>query len=78
MPIVLLAHKAVSAKNTGELIELSKNSLVSLNFASGGSGTSEHLAAALFNLQASTNIPHVAYRGGAPATSDLMSGQVAH
>jgi len=53
MPIVLLAHKAVSAKNTGELIELSKNSLVSLNFASGGSGTSEHLAAALFNLQVS-------------------------
>ena len=76
MPNVLLAHKSVPVKNINELIALSKSNPTSLNFASGGSGTSEHLAAALFNLQAGTTIPHIPYRGGAPATTDLMSGQV--
>ena len=76
MPNVLLAHKSVSATNIAELIALSKSNPASLNFASGGSGTSEHLASALFNLQAGTAIPHIPYRGGAPATADLMSGQV--
>ncbi|MEI7569972.1 MAG: tripartite tricarboxylate transporter substrate binding protein, partial [Alcaligenaceae bacterium] len=76
MPNVLLAHKSVPVKNINELIALSKSNPTSLNFASGGSGTSEHLAAALFNLQAGTTIPHIPYRGGAPATADLMSGQV--
>ena len=76
MPNVLLAHKAVPAKTVSELIALSKTNPASLNFASGGSGTSEHLAAALFNLKAGTTIPHIPYKGGAPATNDLMGGQV--
>jgi tripartite-type tricarboxylate transporter receptor subunit TctC len=59
-----------------ELIALSKTNPASLNFASGGSGTSEHLAAALFNLKAGTTISHIPYKGGAPAATDLMGGQV--
>jgi tripartite-type tricarboxylate transporter receptor subunit TctC len=76
MPNVLLAHKSVAASTIRELIALSKTNAVGLNFASGGSGTSEHLAAALFNLKAGTAIAHIPYKGGAPATTDLMSGQV--
>jgi tripartite-type tricarboxylate transporter receptor subunit TctC len=76
MPNVLLAHNSVAATSIKQLIELSKTNPASLNFASGGSGTSEHLAAALFNLKAGTTIPHIPYKGGAPATNDLMSGQV--
>jgi tripartite-type tricarboxylate transporter receptor subunit TctC len=76
MPNVLLAHKSVAATTIRELIALSKTNAAGLNFASGGSGTSEHLAAALFNLKAGTAIAHIPYKGGAPATTDLMSGQV--
>lgn len=76
MPNVLLAHKSVAATTLRELIALSKTNAAGLNFASGGSGTSEHLAAALFNLKAGTAIAHIPYKGGAPATTDLMGGQV--
>jgi tripartite-type tricarboxylate transporter receptor subunit TctC len=76
MPNVLLAHNSVAATTIKELVALSKTNPASLNFASGGSGTSEHLAAALFNLKAGTDIPHIPYKGGAPATNDLMAGQV--
>ena len=76
MPNVLLAHNSVAATTIKDLIALSKTNPASLNFASGGSGTSEHLAAALFNLKAGTTIPHIPYKGGAPAATDLMSGQV--
>lgn len=76
MPNVLLAHKSVAANTVSELIALSKTNPASLNFASGGSGTSEHLAAALFNLKAGTTISHIPYKGGAPAATDLMGGQV--
>lgn len=76
MPNVLLAHKSVPANTVSELIALSKTNPASLNFASGGSGTSEHLAAALFNLKAGTTISHIPYKGGAPAATDLMGGQV--
>ena len=76
MPNVLLAHKSVAANTVSELIALSKTNPASLNFASGGSGTSEHLAAALFNLKAGTAISHIPYKGGAPAATDLMGGQV--
>jgi tripartite-type tricarboxylate transporter receptor subunit TctC len=76
IPNVLLAHKSVAANTVSELIALSKTNPDSLNFASGGSGTSEHLAAALFNLKAGTTISHIPYKGGAPAATDLMGGQV--
>ena len=76
MPNVLLAHKSVPANTVSELIALSKTNPASLNFASGGSGTSEHLAAALFNLKAGTTISHIPYKGGAPANQDLIGGQV--
>lgn len=73
---VLLAHPSVPANNVAELIALSKAKPDTLNFASGGSGTTEHLAAAMFNARAGTGIKHIPYRGGAPAIADLQAGHV--
>ncbi|MGT2491694.1 tripartite tricarboxylate transporter substrate-binding protein [Cupriavidus basilensis] len=47
-----------------------------LSYASAGPGTAQHLAAALFSQQSGLNLLHVPYKGGAPALSDLMGGQV--
>ncbi|RLK39201.1 tripartite tricarboxylate transporter substrate binding protein [Cupriavidus plantarum] len=47
-----------------------------LTYASAGSGTAQHLAAELFRQQSGLNMLHVPYKGGAPALSDLMGGQV--
>jgi tripartite-type tricarboxylate transporter receptor subunit TctC len=76
VPTVLLANPSVPASNVHELIALAKARPGSLNFASGGSGTTEHLAAVMFNTQAGTAIHHVPYRGGNPALTDLIAGQV--
>jgi tripartite-type tricarboxylate transporter receptor subunit TctC len=76
VPTVLLAHPSLQANTVGELIALAKANPDKLNFASGGAGTTEHLAAAMFNGRAGTQIKHIAYRGGAPAMNDLLSGQV--
>lgn len=76
VPTVLLAHPSVPANTVSELIALAKASPDKLNFASGGSGTTEHLAAEMFNGRAGTKIKHIPYRGGAPAMNDLLGGQV--
>src|SRR5262249_51752197 len=47
-----------------------------LNMASGGSGTGPHMAGELFKMMAGVNLVHVPYRGGGPALTDLLGGQV--
>ena len=47
-----------------------------LNYGSAGSGTSQHLAGALFATRAGIEITHVPYRGGAPAVTDLVAGKI--
>jgi tripartite-type tricarboxylate transporter receptor subunit TctC len=76
VPTVLLANPKLPVNNVQELIALARAKPDSLNFASGGAGTTEHLAAAMFDLQAGTEIKHIPYRGGAPAMADLIAGQV--
>jgi len=76
VPTLLLAHPAVPANNYSELMALIKSKPDTLNFASGGAGTTEHLAAEMFNARAGTSIRHVPYRGGAPALTDLQAGHV--
>lgn len=73
---VLLAHPALPANTVAELIALAKRGPDTLNFASGGSGTTEHLAAEMFNARAGTQIRHIPFRGGAPALTDLQAGRV--
>lgn len=75
-PQVLLANPTLTVPGVPALIELAKARPGVLNFASAGNGSTTHLAGELFNLMARVNIVHVPYRGGAPALTDLIGGQI--
>jgi tripartite-type tricarboxylate transporter receptor subunit TctC len=75
-PGVLVVHPAVTVKSVRDLIALAKAKPGDLNYASGNAGTSNHLAAELFKSMAGVNITRIPYKGGAPAISDLVGGQV--
>lgn len=75
-PIVMVINPSVAAQNVREFVALAQASPGKLNYASAGVGTPFHLAAELFKTQTGTNIVHVAYKGAAPAATDLLSGQV--
>ena len=75
-PLVLVVNPKVEAHSVTELIALAKAEPGKLNFASGGVGTTPHMAGELFRLTAGINVVHVAYRGEAPAINDLLGGQI--
>jgi len=75
-PYVLLAHPAVPAKNTAELIALAKARPGQLNYASAGGGSATHLSGELLKSMAGVNIVHVPYKGTGPAVTALLSGEV--
>jgi tripartite-type tricarboxylate transporter receptor subunit TctC len=74
--LVLAVNPEVPAKTVRELIALAKSKPGQLNFASGGSGNPNHLAGEMFNSVAGTKVVHVPYKGGGPALTDLVGGQV--
>jgi tripartite-type tricarboxylate transporter receptor subunit TctC len=76
MPHVLLASPALPATTVRELIALAKARPGSLNYGSGGAGTSIHLAGELLADTAGVDIRHVPYRGGAPAVTALIGGEI--
>ena len=73
---VLSVNPKVPAKSVQEFLALDKAKPGTLNFASAGIGSFEHLAEALFKLQTHANFVIVQYKGGGPALSDLLGGQV--
>ena len=73
-PNVLVVHPSVPANSVADLIALMKKSPGKVSFASSGSGSSDHLSAALFFQKSGTEGLHVPYKGGAPAISDLLAG----
>lgn len=75
-PQILVAHPSVAAKNVKELVALAKAKPGQLNFASAGTGTATHLGLELLKLTTGLEAVHVPYKGGAPATADLIAGQV--
>jgi tripartite-type tricarboxylate transporter receptor subunit TctC len=75
-PLVLLAHPKVPANNVKELLALAKADPKGLNFGSFGVGTSAHLAGEMFKVMTGAHMVHVAYRGSAPAMTDLIGGQI--
>ena len=75
-PLVLLVHPKVPANNVKELLALAKGEPKGLNFGSFGVGTSAHLAGEMFKVMTGANMVHVAYRGSAPAMTDLIGGQI--
>jgi tripartite-type tricarboxylate transporter receptor subunit TctC len=76
VPQVIVANAYLPAKNIKELIALAKGQPDQIVFASGGSGSSNHLAFELFKSMSGVKIVHVAYKGDAPAMSDAISGYV--
>jgi tripartite-type tricarboxylate transporter receptor subunit TctC len=75
-PNVLVVHPALPVKSVKELIALANARPGALNYSSGGTGSSGHLAAELFKYMAQVNIVRINYKGQGPATSDAMAGQV--
>jgi len=73
---VLSTHPALPVRSVKELLALAKARPGQLTYASGGSGTSLHLFMELLKMETQTDIVHVAYRGSAPAVTDVMAGQV--
>jgi tripartite-type tricarboxylate transporter receptor subunit TctC len=76
-PLMLLVHPSVAAKTVKELIAEAKARPGQLNYASGGVGSTPHLAAELFKSLAGIDVTHVPYKSGPPAIADLLGGQVA-
>jgi len=73
-PFLLMVHPSIAAKTPRELIALAKTR--KLTFASGGIGSSGHLAAELFSSMAGIELTHVPYKGAGPALIDTLGGQV--
>ena len=73
---MLVLHASVPANNLRELIALAKAKPGQLNYGSSGSGTTNHLAPELLNINAGIKLQHVPYKGGGPALTDLVGGQI--
>jgi len=76
VPNVLVVNASTPIKSVAELVALAKSRPGQLNYGSAGVGSSNQLAAELFNQAAGIQITHVPYKGGAPAQVDLLGGQI--
>jgi len=76
MPMALVVNPSQPIKNVQDLISFAKANPNKLTFGSAGTGTTQHLAGELFKSMTGVNIMHVPYRGGAPAMTDLLGGQI--
>jgi len=75
-PSVLVVHPSLPVRSVKELIALAKSKPGQINYASAGMGTNPHLAGELFKVMSGVDLVHVPYKGGGPATADLLAGQV--
>ncbi|HET9405119.1 MAG TPA: tripartite tricarboxylate transporter substrate binding protein, partial [Burkholderiales bacterium] len=75
-PNILVVHPSVPARSVRSLIALSRTKPGEVAYASGGNGTSTHLTGALLSSMAKVKMIHVPYKGGAPAVTALISGEV--
>jgi tripartite-type tricarboxylate transporter receptor subunit TctC len=75
-PYILVVNPSVPAKTVPEFIAYAKANPGKINIGSSGNGSGPHLAGELFKMMAGIDMPHVPYRGEAPATTDLLGGQV--
>jgi tripartite-type tricarboxylate transporter receptor subunit TctC len=73
---LLLVNPSVEANTVPELIAYAKANPGKLNMASSGNGSTIHMSGELFKMLTGINMVHVPYRGGAPALTDLIAGQV--
>ena len=76
VPLMLATHPALPAKSVTELIAHAKASPGRINYGSGGSGSSSHLAMELLKSMAGIDLVHVPYKGVGPMITDMLAGQV--
>ena len=76
VPQLIAAHPAAPYKTLQELVAAAKARPGVLNYASVGNGTPSHIAGELLRLKTGTDIVHVPYKGGGPALTDTLGGQV--
>jgi tripartite-type tricarboxylate transporter receptor subunit TctC len=75
--LVLVVHPSVPAKSVRELVALAKRRPGEINVGSNGSGTTSHLSIELMKQLTGVNVVHIPYKGGGPAITALLSGEVA-
>lgn len=75
-PVMLMVHPSLPARTVKEFVTLALAKPGQLDYASSGIGGSGHLAGELFQSLTKTKMMHIAYKGAAPALTDLMAGQV--
>jgi len=76
IPMVLVINPALPVKNVKEFIALAKKRPGELTYGSAGNGGTGHVAAEIFSEQAGIKLMHIPYKGNAPATTDLVGGQI--
>ncbi len=76
VPNVLVVHPSLPVKSVAELIDYARAKPTAVSAATLGSATTQHLAAAMFNTMAKTDVLLVPYKGSAPGMNDLLAGQV--
>lgn len=74
--LILVANPSVQANNINELIALSKSQQGGMHYGTSGTGGTPHIAGELLNQRAQSNFVHVPYRGGGPAMTDVLGGQI--
>jgi tripartite-type tricarboxylate transporter receptor subunit TctC len=75
-PLILVAPESFPAKTLADVIRLAKAEPGKLNYASAGSGSSQHLAAESLKGMAGIDVAHIPYKGGAPAIIDMLGGRI--
>lgn len=73
-PSALTVNPKMAAKTTKELIDMAKAKPGTLNYATAGIGSFQHLSTEMFRLQAGVNITHIPFKGGGPAMADVIAG----
>ncbi len=76
LPLVMLVNVDNPAKTVPEFIAWAKANPGKVNFGSGGTGSASHIGGELFKMTTGVDMLHVPYKGGAPAITDLMGGQI--
>jgi tripartite-type tricarboxylate transporter receptor subunit TctC len=75
-PLALVVHPAVPARNLKEFIDMARREPGKVSFGTGGAGSIAHLTMELLMMQTGVSMLHVPYRGGTPAITDLVAGQL--
>ena len=76
VPNVLVVNKELGVNSVADLVALAKKNPGKLNFASSGTGSTQHISAELFKEATGTSLTHIPYKGSGPALVDLVAGHV--